>query len=355
MPLEYSEIMAYLTPIIIILSAIIIGYLFQVILLSRLAKVASKTRWQGDEIIINSLRGVIVLWSFIIGVYIALPFVTLPEYLLNILQKAVLVIVIFSITVVAAKMAAGFVKMYAERSKGAFPSTTLFTNIAKVVIFIVGTLVILQTLGIHITPILTALGVGGLAVALALQDTLSNLFAGIHIIAAGKVRPGDYVKLESGEEGYVMDISWRNTTVRALPNNIIIIPNNKLAGAILTNFHLPGSEMSVVLQVGVSYDSDLEKVEKVTKEVASEIVKNVEGGVREWDPFIRYHTFDNSSINFSVILRATEYVNQYLLKHEFVKKLHERYNKEGIEIPFPIRTIYMKNKMLKHSDDKDQL
>lgn len=251
-------------------------------------------------------------------------------------------IIIFSITLVTAKMAAGFVKIYAERAKGAFPSTTIFSNITRVLIFVVGFLVILQTLGVSITPMLTALGVGGLAVALALQDTLSNLFAGIHIIAAGKVKLGDYVKLESGEEGYVTDISWRDTTIRALPNNIIIIPNSKLASAILTNYYLSQSEMSVIIQVGVSYDSDLAQVEKVTIEVGKEVLKSVEGGVSEWQPFIRYHTFDDFSINFSVILRAKEFVSQYLIKHEFVKKLHERYKQEGIEIPFPIRTVFMK-------------
>ena len=151
------------------------------------------------------------------------------------------------------------------------------------------------------------------------------------------------MRLETGEEGYVIDITWRNTTIRALPNNIIIVPNSKLASAVIVNYYLPQREMAVLVQVGVSYDSDLEEVERVTVEVAKEVMREVEGGVPEFEPFIRYHTFADFSINFTVILRAREFVGQYLIKHEFIKRLHKRYQQEGIEIPFPIRTVYMKD------------
>jgi len=140
-----------------------------------------------------------------------------------------------------------------------------------------------------------------------------------------------------------VDITWRNTVIRQLPNNLIIIPNRKLSEAIVTNFNMPEKELAVLIQVGVSYDSDLEKVEKVTIEVAKEVMKEVQGGVPKFEPFIRYHTFDDFSINFTVILRAKEFVDQYLIKHEFVKRLKKRYDEEGIVIPFPIRTVYLKN------------
>jgi small-conductance mechanosensitive channel len=100
--------------------------------------------------------------------------------------------------------------------------------------------------------------------------------------------------------------------------------------------------MAVLVQVGVSYASDLPKVERVTIEVGREIMREVQGGVPTFEPFIRYHTFESSSINFSVILRGQEYTDQYLIKHEFVKRLQKRYHEEGIEIPFPIRTVFLK-------------
>ena len=186
---------------------------------------------------------------------------------------------------------------------------------------------------------LTALGVGGLAVALALQEPLANLFAGLFVTLAGQVRIGDYIKLESGEEGYIVDFSWRSTRIRMLANNLILVPNSKLAQSIVVNYHLPSQDLAVLVDVGVDYASDLAHVERVTIEVAKEVMREVNGGVSEFEPFTRYHTFGDSSINFSVILRGKEFVDQYLVKHEFVKRLHARYGKEGINIPFPIRTL----------------
>jgi small-conductance mechanosensitive channel len=124
-----------------------------------------------------------------------------------------------------------------------------------------------------------------------------------------------------------------------LPNNTVLIPNDKLIKTIVTNYYLPDKELAVLVEVGVHYNSDLKKVEKITCEVGKEIMRTVAGGVESFDPFIRYHTFGDFSINFTVILRAKEFVDQYLVKHEFVKRLHERYNKEGISIPYPIRAI----------------
>jgi small-conductance mechanosensitive channel len=208
-------------------------------------------------------------------------------------------------------------------------------------------LIVLDRLKITITPFLASLGIGGLVVALALQDTLSNFFSGIYIFFDKPIRIGDYIMLESGREGYVTQIGWRNTRIRMLPNNIVIVPNTKLVSSQITNFYLPETEMAVLVQVGVSYQSDLEKVEKVTIEVAKEVLQEVEGGVKEFEPFIRYHTFSDFSINFTVILRAKEYVDKYLITHEFIKRLHKRYQLEGIEIPFPIRTVYLKDEAAK--------
>jgi small-conductance mechanosensitive channel len=123
---------------------------------------------------------------------------------------------------------------------------------------------------------------------------------------------------------------------------LIVIPNAKLANSVITNFSRPQKKMSVIIQVGVSYDSDLAEVERITKEVAKQVVTEVQGGVPEYEPLIRYHTFADFSINFSVIIRVKEFVNKYLVRHEFIKALHKRYNEEGIEIPFPIRTVHMK-------------
>jgi len=161
----------------------------------------------------------------------------------------------------------------------------------------------------------------------------------VNIQMVPRVKIGDYVKLDSGEEGYVTDINWRSTKIRMLPNNVVLVPNEKLTKAIITNYYLPDKEMAVLVNLGVHYESDLKKVEKITCEVAGEVMREVPGGVLEFKPFIRYGSFGDFSINFTVILRAREFADQYLVKHEFIKRLHERYEKEGIVIPYPIRAI----------------
>jgi small-conductance mechanosensitive channel len=249
------------------------------------------------------------------------------------------VVVALSITLALASLASQSVDMYGALISPALPVSSLTRNVAWGLIAVLGLLVILNALGVSITPMLTALGVGGLAVALALQEPLANFFAGLFITLAGQIRVGDYVKLDSGQEGYVVDFSWRSTRLRMLANSLIVVPNAKLAQAIVVNHHLPSRDLAVLIDVGVDYASDLRHVERVVVEVGGDVMREVTGAVPEFEPFIRYHTFGESSVDFTVILRAREFVDQYLIKHEFVKRLHARFNAEGIVIPFPIRTI----------------
>jgi small-conductance mechanosensitive channel len=325
-----------------IVGGFIIGVIIEKVILAQMKKFAKRTSWEGDEIIINSVKGIAILWLVLGGIYLAFANLPLKPVILTVIQKVILVVILFSATIVISKIVVGFIGLHGKKTAGGLPSASLFTNITKGVIFAVGLLIILQSLGISITPLITALGVGGLAVALALQPTLSNLFAGLQIIMSKQLEPGDWVELDTGAKGYVVDISWRNTTIQELPNNLIVIPNAKLANSIITNFSRPQKQMSVIIEVGVSYDSDLEKVENVTREVAQKVVKEVQGGASEFEPLIRFHTFADFSINFSVILRVKEFVNKYVVRHEFIKALHKRYKQEGIEIPFPIRTVHMR-------------
>ena len=325
-----------------LVGGIIVGFAVERIIFSRIHRFAKKTQWQGDEVIISAMRGAPILLFGILGFYSALAYLPLKPAIETLSQKALLVIIIFAVTLVIARLAAGFIRLQSSKTAGALPSASLFINLTRIVVFIVGILIILQSLGISITPLITALGIGGLAVALALQPTLSNLFAGIQIIISKQLETGDYVELDSGAKGYVTDISWRNTTIRELPNNLIVVPNAKLADSIVKNFNRPQKEMSVLVDVGVSYNSDLEKVEQVTLDVAKKVVQELQEGKSEFEPFLYYKEFADFSINFTVIFRVHEYVNKFRARHEFIKRLHKRYKQEGIEIPFPIRTVHLK-------------
>lgn len=326
-------------PLIVFIAVLLMGIIIKQVVFKRFLSWSKKTATQIDDIIVQAVKGPAIALCFILALYFALQFSNLSENIIQIIGKSIFILGIVSVVLALANLISGVIKVYTARADSTVQVTSLTQNIAKIFIFSIGLLVILNSLGVSITPILATLGVGGLAVALALQDTLANLFAGFHISVAKQVRVGDYVKLETGEEGYVVDIDWRSTKIKMLPNNLVLIPNDKLNKAIITNYCLPDKEMAVLVDLGVHYKSDLEKVEKITCEVAKTVMVETDGGVAHFDPFIRYHTFGDSCIKFTVILRAKEFVDQYLIKHEFIKRLHKRYIQEGISIPYPIRAI----------------
>ncbi|MER6070226.1 mechanosensitive ion channel family protein [Streptomyces sp. NPDC001817] len=308
-------------------------------LLRWLAKHAKRTRWSGDDVIVDALRSVVPWAAIAGGAAAAAAVLPLTRTVQHHTDQILEVWLIFVVTLSAARVIAGLVRTVTQSRSGVAGSATIFVNITRILVLAIGFLVVLQTLGISIAPLLTALGVGGLAVALALQDTLANLFAGIHILASKTVQPGDYIRLGSDEEGYVVDINWRQTTVRQLSNNLVVIPNGQLAKANMTNYTHPEQRLTVLVQAGVGYDSDLEHVERVTAEVVAETMREVEGAVPEHEPAIRFHTFGDSRIGFTVVLGVGEFSDQYRIKHEFIKRLHRRYRAEGISIPAPARTV----------------
>lgn len=343
--MQFGEITGWISrprnlfPLLSPVAALILGLWVRKALFRELSRLSKRTRSTWDDVVIESIRSPFLLWCIMGGIYVALTLYALPDRLLAISGKVLFILTVLSLVMAFSNASASLISASASRISGPLPVASLTHHAIRVVLWILGALVVLNTLGISVTPILATLGVGGLAVALALQDTLANLFAGFHIIASRQVRSGDYVRLESGQEGYIDDIGWRITRIRMLANNIVLIPNAKLAQALLINYHLPEKEMSVLVDVSVHYDSDLARVEQVTCDVGADVLRSISGGVSEFTPFIRYHTFGDSGIHFTVILRAREFVDQYLIKHEFVKRLHERYRREGIVIPYPIRTL----------------
>ena len=330
-------------PFLFLPACYFIGLLARKFLFARLARKLKKNRPHLYNLLYSAAKTPFMLWSLMLGLYLALEFSSLPQNVVTIMDKILLILTVFSLILVASSISVEAVRRYGQRREGMLPVTSLSQHVIRMVLFAVGLLVILNSLGISITPLLATLGIGGLAVALALQDTLSNVFAGFHILVSRQLRVGDYIRLESGESGYVFDIGWRTTTVRMLPNNIVVVPNARIAQSLFVNFHLPEKELAVLVEVGVHYNSDLERVEAVTREVAKEVMRTVQGSVPEFEPFIRYHTFGDSSIQFTVILRAKEFTDQYLVKHEFIKRLHMRFRRENITIPYPMRTVTIEN------------
>ena len=321
---------------------IALGLLVERFLVRALHAIAERTESTWDDLVVQAIRGMPVLWLTLGGVWAALLVRGVDVAVRDRIGQVVVVLVIGSLTLVLVRFASGSVDRMAARSGTGLPSTTLVNNLVKLLIGTLGLFLILQNLGIEITPLITALGIGGLAVALALQDTLSNLFAGVTIILTGQIRPTDYIRLEDGPQGFVTDVKARNTTIRTFPNeNLVVVPNSVLASTIVTNYNLPRKKLWITVPVGVAYDCDLAEVERISIEVGDQTLAQVQDGTASEPTQVRYRAFGDSSIDFDVLLSVTAFTNQFLVRHEFIKRLHSRFREEGIEIPFPIRTIVM--------------
>ena len=325
-----------------VISAVVL-FVIRSIAFKLLQRWAGKTETKIDDIVIKSLKIPSIYWCIAIGLYIGVAISELPERYVFYISKAIHIIVILSITIATANLSGKIFKDYIQKSELPLPTTGLAYGILKGTILIIGFLIILSILGISITPLITALGIGGLAVALALQDTLANLFAGINILLEKSIRVGDFVRLETGQEGYVEDITWRTTRIRMLPNNMVVIPNSKLSQSIITNYYLPEKRMALLIPIGVSYSSDPEKVERILVEEAKKAVGEIPGLLGNPEPFVRFIPgFGDSSLNFTLICQVREFVDQYPAQHELRKRIFKRFKEEGIEIPFPHRTVYLR-------------
>ncbi|MDA0769377.1 MAG: mechanosensitive ion channel family protein [Chloroflexi bacterium] len=230
-------------------------------------------------------------------------------------------------------------------------------RLLPIIVYSVGALVALDIIGIPISPLLAGLGIGGLAVALALTPTISSFIAGTYIVTEGQIKEGDFIEIEGQTSGWVMSVGWRSTVIRSFTNNIVIIPNSKITDSIVTNYTTPTPIVTTLVENGVSYDSDLKYVEYVALEVAQEVVDHSEFAVKTFVPIVLFREFADSNINFRVIVQATDRFGSFRIRSEIIKSLHERFKAEGIEINYPVRKLVLPTEdgylPVRNMDDRD--
>lgn len=338
-----EKIFEFGQPLLIIIGAVFLGWIFKKFIHGYLKKLVKRTTFKMDDLLLESVARQIIIWLGLAAIYyITKTTDFLQPYSTNLI-KIVVITLILTVTFVISKFLIGMIDMWSTNQGRSLPSTKIFVNLIRAIILTIGFLIALDFIGVSIAPMLTTLGVGGIAIALALKDTLSDVFAGLHILLSKKVKTGDFIELESGQTGNVTNITWRNTTILERTNNVFNVPNSRLSNAIIKNFDAVDKTFSARVPVGVAYESDLDHVEKVTIEVAKEVVSEIDGHDPNFTPFIRYSDFGESSINFKVFFKVLDYGAQYPIIHNFIKRLLVRYNQEGINIPFPIRTLYHVN------------
>ena len=299
------------------------------------AKIAARTATRVDNVLLAALDLPLRLMIYATGAVLVLHFMPAGEpdiakYILGGFK----VVSILALVLFLDRFLRGLVDVYAQKVDILRTSSGIVNGVIRVVVFVLGALVALDSFGISITPFIASLGIGSLAVALALQPTLENFFAGIQLLSDKPVQFGQFIRLESGEEGTVSRIGWRSTWICQPNNTTVVIPNKLLVNSRVTNFFYPDAQLAVSVVVPVHYAADLQKVEQVTLEVARDVHKNVPGGVAAVEPVLRYQSFGDAGIQLNVVLRASDFSSGALLKHEFIKRLHRRYAAEGIVLPY---------------------
>jgi small-conductance mechanosensitive channel len=229
-----------------------------------------------------------------------------------------------------------------EKDLGSAKILPTLRRLTTIVVYVLAVMLSFDYMGIAISPILAGFGIGGLALALAVQPTLSNFFAGTYLVSGNVITPGDFVELENGFRGYVTEIGWRSTRLRTPFNNSVVIPNSRLSDSMITNYNNPDAPIGVLIECGVSYDSDLNFVERIALEVAQSVVQDLPEAIND-TPWFSFSHFGESNIDFWVWVTAKDYVSSFKLKSEIIKAIHSKFNEEGVTINYPVRTVYMEN------------
>ena len=331
---------------VILAVAALIAVLFSKVIFRLLLRAARRSAGALDDRIVQAARGPVTAYIILLGLYLALELpLDLPPAVADVTNRllalaAVSVSAILINAIAAAVL--GWIEEHLHRANAAGPGNWALPMARRsivVIVFAMAGMVSLDILGINISPLLAGLGLGGLAVALALQPTLSNLFAGTYVITEGVVSAGDYIEMEGGITGYVVDVNWRSTRLRTWTNNLVIIPNSRFAETIITNYSKPDQHVNVYLTCGVAYESDLQQVETISKQVLDEILHTHPGAVPEYGSYVGYESFGDSNIDLWLFIQAQDRIASFEVQSEIIKRLHTRFNADGIVINYPVRTL----------------
>ena len=311
---------------------------------------AHRTPTELDGILIQAARWPLNVGVMVLGIYLSLTLtLDLPsgvQGFIDIVAQATgaLLLVILFGRVVSRGMDWA-IEEQGKRTRHTVDTRLLLMlrRVLAAMIYGLGLLLVINILGIPISPLIAGLGLGGVAVALAIQPTLSNLFAGTYVMTEGVVSPGDYIEMEGGIAGYVLEVGWRSTRLRTWSNNLVVVPNARFAETIITNYYEPDPPVNVYLTCGVSYNSDLARVEAVSMDVMNGVLDTSPHGVKEYGAYFGFDNFGESNVDFWLFVQARDRLASFELRSALIHELHRRFDEEGIVINYPVRSLQFPN------------
>jgi small-conductance mechanosensitive channel len=301
---------------------------------------AKRLRNEWGQLFFSLFESLPIPLLLIVSLYLGLESLPLPKGFEHIGSKLILALVILVMMYFPAKVIILALRRAGQKEPSMLRVTQPAAFVVRTLFAVLGTIIFLDNIGVTLTAVWTTLGVGSVAVALALQETLSNFFSGLYLLADRPVSPNDYIKLDSNQEGYVLRIGWRSTILRTLGNNYVVIPNSTFAKATITNYSVPETQTSYTLPVSVAYGTDPSRVEKVLLEAAHEAIRDgLEGLLAKPEPSVAFIPgFGQSSLDFSLSVQVRQFTDQYPVQSELRKHIVKKFQEAGIDMPFPART-----------------
>ena len=331
----------------VFLFSLLLAFLFHKVIFRILLRIAIWTPSDFDVRLVAALRRPLTLGIVLVGGYLALslPLLDLADTPQRVVDTIARVLaVVLGVYSVGSMVSTAFSWYMTRQISEVEPTTAerlmpLFRRISIALVYGLGGLVVLDQLNINVSPLIAGLGLGGLAVALAIQPTLANLFAGTYVMTEGVIHPDDYIELENGVAGYVIDVGWRSTRIRTWSNNLVVIPNSRFAETIITNYQEPTPEVNVYLVCGVSYDTDLAVVERISYEVMRKVLETEPQAKKEYGCYFGYENFGESNVDFWLFVQARDRLGTFIVRSTLMQELHQRFAEEGIVINYPVRTL----------------
>jgi small-conductance mechanosensitive channel len=339
--LEFIFGNVYLKFLFVLIVTLIIAYLAKFVFRKILKPLTKKTKTKVDDLIIKSISSIIFYVLLVLGIKYGLRYFELKTTIYNNLINTLLVIIVSLLLV---RIVNNFFKHWAEEWRYKTKTTTderiipLLQKIVKAVVIILAVIFIFSAWNINISPLLATAGIAGLAIGLAVKDSLANILGGLQLVLDKTFKVGDKVELESGEMGVILDIGLRSTKLKTYDNEVIHIPNGTLANAKIKNFTQPDFSIRVNVEFGVEYGSDPEKV----RQVVVEAMKKIDEVLEDPEPVVEFKKMSDFSLDFIARAWVKEYTQAYSMKLKMTDEIHKSLNEAKIGIPFPTRTVFTK-------------
>lgn len=296
----------------------------------------ANSKYDFSGAISDELDGVIFLTVAGLGIRNSLTPISLPEWLISLVGSSIVTLLVL-VWARALLRIGNAAQDQTDPTPGKNDFIPIFANIWTVIVMIGGAFVLLGTWGINLTPLLASAGVMGAIAGFAARDAVANFFGSLALYFDDTYKIGDYLRLESGEEGWVTDITIRSTVLRTLDDELVTVPNSKLNSTVILNQSEPGRPLRVPIKVGVAYGTDIDLLEDILLDIA----ENHEDVETSPQPRVRFREFGDSALIYHLLIwspRPGAKVRQ--LRHELNQRIYKRLDEEDIEIPFPQRDIH---------------